>query len=253
MAVFGAIMALIQRGKTGEGQWMDFAQMQSMMHHFAEIYMDAAWNGRDHRTLGNRHPTAVQGCYPCRGPEPTEDTALYGGERWINITINDDAEWRGLCDVMGNPDWTKEERFATRESRLTHHDEIDRQIEIFTRQRDNFELFYVLQDNGVPAGPVEDYRDTHMDPQLNFRNFFRTISAPDVGTYRYPAVPWQFSETPIEVTRPPCRLGEDNDYIYGEVIGLTDEEISTLEKKEVIGDLSYDWAGPMPDYLVDRL
>jgi len=253
MAVFGAIMGLIQRRKTGKGQWMDFAQIQAMLHHFAEIYMDAAWNGRDHRTLGNRHPTAVQGCYLCRGPEPTEETAIYGGERWINITINNDDEWNGLCAVMGHPDWTREEKFATQESRLKHHDEFDEHISAFTIHRDNFELFYVLQEVGVPAGPVEDYRDTQMDPQLNARNFFRTISGPDVGTYRYPAFPWKFSETPLQVTHPPCMMGEDNDYVYRDIVGLGDAEILDLEEKGVIGDLQYDWAGPMPDYLVERL
>ena len=253
MAIMGAIMALIQRRKTGKGQWIDFAQMQAMIHHFAEIYMDAAWNGRDHKTLGNRHPTAVQGCYLCRGPEPTGETAIYGGERWINITINNDEEWQGLCQVMGNPDWAKDEKFTTQESRRENHDEFDERIGVFTRLRDNFELFYVLQHHGVPAGPVQDYRDAHMDPQLNYRNFFQTITGSDIGTFRYPGFPWKFSETPLQVTHPPAMMGEDNDYVYREVIGLSDEEMADLEEKGVIGDLTYDWAGPMPDYLVERL
>ena len=154
---------------------------------------------------------------------------------------------------MGHPDWASGEKFATQESRRKHHDELDQCIEAFTRQRDNFELFYVLQDHGVPAGPVEDYRDAHLDPQLNARRFFRTITGPDIGTYRYPGFPWQFSETPLKVTHPPCRLGEDNDYVYRKVIGLTDREINDLASKGIIGDLTYDWAGPMPDYLVRRL
>jgi crotonobetainyl-CoA:carnitine CoA-transferase CaiB-like acyl-CoA transferase len=252
MAVFGAIMALIQRKKTGKGQWIDFAQMQAMAHHFAEIYMDAAWNERDQKTMGNRHPTAVQGCYACRGPEPTEETAVYGGERWINITITNDQEWEGLCKVMGNPEWTRDPKFSTQEGRRENHDELDKRIEIFTRLRDNFELFYVLQDHGVPAGPVEDHRDSHMDPQLNHRNFFRTITGEDVGTYRYAAFPFNFPESPLKVTHPPCMLGEDNDYVYRDVIGLTEEEIADLEGKKVIGDLEYDWAGPMPEYLAKR-
>jgi len=252
MAVFGAIMGLIQRSKTQKGQWMDFAQMQAMMHHFAEIYMDAAWNDRNQRTLGNRHPTAVQGCYLCRGPQPDEETALKGGERWINITINNDEEWQGLCKVLGNPTWVKDSKFATQESRRRYHDEFDQNLEKFTILRDNFELFYVLQDNGVPAGPVEDYRDTHMDPQLNSRDFFQTISGEDVGTYRYAGFPWKFSKTQFRVTHPPCRVGEDNEYIYREVIRLTEDEIADLEEKGVIGDLAYDWAGPRPEYLKDR-
>lgn len=253
MGVFGAILGLLEREKTGKGQWIDFAQMQAMMHHFAELYMDAAWNGRGQRTLGNRHPTAVQGCYACRGPEPTEDTAREGGERWINITINDDQEWEGLCRVMGHPDWTRDKKFTSQESRHKYHDEFDKHVEAFTLHRDNFELFYVLQEHGVPAGPVEDYRDAHMDPQLNTRNFFQAITGPDIGTYRYPTFPWKFSETPLKITHPPCQLGEDNDYVYREVIGLTDDEIADLEEKKIIGDLTYDWAGPMPDYLVKLL
>ncbi|MEE8397744.1 MAG: CoA transferase, partial [Desulfobacterales bacterium] len=167
MAVFGAIMGLIQRTKTRKGQWMDFAQMQAMIHHFAEIYMDAGWNDREQKTLGNRHPTAVQGCYLCRGPEPDEETARMGGERWINITINNDEEWQRFCSVLGNPAWSKDPKFATQEKRRKHHDEFDRHVATFTILRDNFELFYTLQEYGVPAGPVEDHRDTHMDPQLN--------------------------------------------------------------------------------------
>jgi crotonobetainyl-CoA:carnitine CoA-transferase CaiB-like acyl-CoA transferase len=252
MAVFGAIMGLLQRLKTGKGQWIDFAQMQALIHHFAEIYMDAAWNGRSQRTLGNRHHTAIQGCYPCRGPELTEETARDGGERWINITINNDEEWKNLCNVMGNPEWSRQEKFSTQESRRRYHDEFDRHVADFTLYRDNFELFYVLQSYGIPSGPVEDWRDTHMDPQLNFRGFFQTISSKDVGTYRYSGFPWKFSETSLRVTHSPCALGEDNDYVYRKVIKLTDEEIADLVNKKVIGDLSYEWAGPRPDYLSDK-
>jgi len=249
MAAFGAVLGLIQRERSGKGQWIDFAQMQAMIHHFAEIYMDAAWNGRGQRTQGNRHPAALQGCYPCRGPKPDENTARYGGERWINITVSNDAEWEGLCRVLGQPDWVKDDKFADQESRRKHHDEFDRRISEWTIHRDNFELFYVLQENGVPAGPVSDYRDSHMDPQLNARGFFKVISADDVGTYRYAGFPWQLSACESRVTHPPCRVGEDNDYVYRKVIKLTDKEIEDLEAKGVIGDLTYDWAGPRPDYL----
>ena len=105
----------------------------------------------------------------------------------------------------------------------------------------------------MPAGPVEDWRDALMDPQLNTRGFFKTISAPDVGTYRYPGFPWKFSKTPLRVTHPPCMLGEDNEYVYREVIGLSDREIEALERKNVIGDLTYDWAGPPPDHVIEEL
>ena len=253
MAVFGIIMGLLQREKTGKGQWIDFGQIEGMIHHYGEIYMDAAWNGRVQRTIGNRHPTAVQGCYLCRGPEPTFDTVVNGGERWINITINNDAEWKSFCQVMGNPEWCRDEKFATAEGRRRYHDELDVRIEAFTKTRDNFELFYVLQTRGVSAGPVEDNRDSHMDPQLNARNFFEVITGADIGTYRYPGYPWKFSETPCRVTHPPIMLGEDNDYVYRKVIGMTEAEIADLTEKKIIGDLIYPWIGPMPDHIACEL
>ncbi len=112
------------------------------------------------------------------------------------------------------------------------------------------ELLKMLNPPLVCEGPLVGL--ILMDPQLNSRNFFQTISAEDVGTYRYPGFPWKFSETQFRVTHPPCRVGEDNEYIYRQVIGLTEEEIADLEGKGVIGELTYDWAGPRPDYLKDR-
>ncbi len=250
-ALFGAIMGLIRREKTGKGMWVDYAQMESMFHHFGEIYMDAAWNGRDTRTIGNRHPTVVQGCYLCRGPEPTEETARYGGERWINITINNDEEWKGFCDALGNPEWTKDEKFSDVLSRYKNHDELDEHISGWTRLHDNFEIFYMLQEKGVPAGPVQDWRDTYLDPQLNAREFFQTITQADIGTFRYPGWPWKFSETPLRVLNPPCMLGEHDDYVFRQVIGMSEDEVAELTGKGTIGVLDknapYPWAGPMPE------
>ncbi len=253
MGAFMAIMGLFYRKRTGKGLWVDFAQIESVIPHLGEIYMDAAWNGRNQRTIGNRHPTAIQGCYRCRGPEPTLDTARFGGERWINITINNDEEWEGFCKALGNPEWTKDEKFADHLSRYRNHDELDRRIEEFTRQRDNFELMYVLQEHGVPAGVVQDWRDGHMCPQLNARGFFQTISQADTGTYRYPGFPWKFSETPLRVTHPPCMLGEDDDYVFKQVIGMADDEIARLKEQQVIGVKEYPWAGPRPDWLADEI
>ena len=92
-----------------------------------------------------------------------------------------------------------------------------------------------------------------MDPQPNARRFFQTIHQADCGTHRYHGFPWKFSETPLRVTHPPCMLGEHNDYVYKQVIGLRDDEITNLEGKGVIGDLKYDFAGPMPEHIEKEL
>ncbi len=243
-----AMMALAYRRRTGKGIWVDFAQIQTVPNHLGEIFMDCAWNDRDHRTMGNRHPTAVQGCYRCRGPEPTLQTSMLGGERWVNITISNDEEWAGFCKALGNPEWTKDPKFADPISRRQNHDELDKHIESWTKKRDNFEAFHILQQHGVPAGPVEDWRDTYNDQQLNARDFFITTGNEETGLHRQPGFPWKLSETPLEVFAPPAMLSEHTEQICKDVIGMSDEEYAQLIEKKVIGMDYYPTVGPRPDY-----
>ncbi|MBW2061654.1 MAG: CoA transferase, partial [Deltaproteobacteria bacterium] len=230
-AAFAAIMGLRRRRKTGQGTAIDFAQIESFIPQLGEVHLDYIANGRNQRTSGNRHPTAVQGCYRCRGED-----------RWINVTVNNDEEWQGLCQAMGHPAWSREERFSDQPGRRKHHDELDRLIEDWTGRHDNFELFHILQRNGVPAGPVVNEKDAFVDPHLNARGFFQVILQADTGTYRYPGFLWKMSQTPPTYRLPPCRLGEHNDYVFREVIGLSEEEISELEKEQIIGGDRYVWA-----------
>jgi crotonobetainyl-CoA:carnitine CoA-transferase CaiB-like acyl-CoA transferase len=230
-AALGAIMGLRRRRRTGRGVAIDFAQIESLMPQLGEIYMDYAWNKRNQRTMGNRHPTAVQGCYRCRGEDG-----------WVNITITNDQEWQGLCRAMGNPSWTGEERFSDHAGRYENHDEFDRHVEVWTSKYDNFEIFHILQQEGVPAGPVHHEKDTYRDPHLNARGFFEVINHEDTGTYRYPGFLWRMSETRMSVSSPPCRLGEHNDYVFREVMGMSGEEISKLTDEKIIGGDRYTWA-----------
>jgi len=230
-AALGAIMGLRRRKKTGKGVAIDFGQIESFMPQLGEIYMDYAWNGRVQRTLGNRHPQAVQGCYRCRG----EDA-------WINITLNNAEEWDGLCTAMGNPSWTKEERFATHTSRRENHDQLDKHLEAWTQIYDKIELFHVLQSRAVPAGPVHYEADTYHDPHLLTRDFFNVIYQEDTGTYRYPGFLWKMSETPGKVQSPPPPMGEHNDYVFRELLQMSPEEIEQLTEAKIIGGDRYEWA-----------
>ena len=201
-----------------------------MIPQLGEIYMDYTWNGRVQSTMGNRHPTAVQGCYRCRGDD-----------RWINITITSDEEWQGLCGAMGNPAWTREAGFSDQTRRHENHDAFDRHIGDWTIVHDNFELFQILQNHGVPAGPVYSEKDTYRDPHLNTHGFFEVIHQEETGTYRYPGFLWKMSDTPMSVRYPPPLLGEDNDYVFRDVIKLSEDEISELTSQKVIGGEEYIW------------
>jgi len=230
MAAIGAILALRQRRRTGKGMAVDFAQIESMIPQLGEIYMDYAWNRRNQRTLGNRHPSAVQGCYRRRGED-----------NWVNITINNDKEWLGLCRVMGNPDWARDPIFSNQVGRRENHDAIDMHLEKWTLKYDKFELFHILQKEGVPAGPVLTEKETYGDPHLNSRGFFKVIHQKDTGSYRYPGFLWNMSEMPPECQIPPPLMGEHNEYVFKEILGLSEKEINELTNKKVIGGDRYVW------------
>jgi crotonobetainyl-CoA:carnitine CoA-transferase CaiB-like acyl-CoA transferase len=231
MAALGVIMGLRQRKRTGKGVAVDFAQIESFMPQLGEIYMDYIWNGRVQKTRGNRHPTAVQGCYRCRG-----------NDAWLNITVHNDLEWQGLCRAMGHSSWTQEPQFSSQISRRNNHDAFDERVEEWTKKYDKFEAFMILQKHGVPAGPVLDEAETYHDPHLNARGFFQTIYQEETGNYRYPGFLWKMTGTPMTVRNPPCCMGEHNEYVFKEVIGMSEEEIARLTADKVIGGDRYVWA-----------
>jgi len=224
-AAFAAVMALRYRNRTGKGQWIDLAQAEAAVPHLGEAVMDYTMNRRVQGAMGNRHPSAAPcGCYRCRGED-----------RWVTITVTSDEEWQGLCRAMGNPSWTKDERFADGLSRYRNQVELDRLVEEWTIQHDHYAVMHLLQREGVPAGPVIDDRDALNDPHLKDRGFFEELYQEDCGTLTYPGLAWKMSKTPNYLRLPPVRLGEHNEYVYKEVLKVSDEEYAELEREGHIG------------------
>lgn len=224
--VFAAMMALHQREKTGRGQYIDLAQAQTVICSLAGAFMDYTMNGRVETTMGNRHPyMAPHGCYRCRG-----------ADNWVVIAVGSEEEWQGLCRAMGDPPWTQDEKFADALSRWHHQDELDRHIEEWTSQHDDHAVMHILQREGVAAGPVLNERAAHNDPHLKDRGFFLEITQKWCGTHLYAGFPWKYLRTPQKVYLPPPGLGEHNEYVYKQVLGMSDEEYAELEREQYIGD-----------------
>lgn len=228
---FAVLAALHLRRRTGKGQYIELGQAENAVPMMGQFFMDHSMNGRSATTIGNRHPTALQGCYPC-----------LGDDRWVCITIYDDEEWRSFARVLGDPTWTSDPRFADGPGRLEHHDKIDAHISRWTEQRDNRRVMQLLQAEGVAAGPVMDQRDAYSDPQLMERGMFQEAFQEDTGVHLYPRAPYTMSLTPPDIRRGPVRLGEDNEYVYKTVLGYSDAEFAELEAE---GHISMDY----PDHL----
>ncbi len=216
-----AVMAALRhRRRTGEGQVIEMAQVESSAHMFPQAALDAAWNGREHRTIGNR---SIEGHVPS-GVFPAAGT-----DRWICISCRDDAEWRALVAFMGNPPWATAPELATAEGRAAAQDMIEERLAEWTATRDRDELFHALQQAGVTAGPVLNAKEAAEDPHLAATGAWKRLPA----TEDYPEVDWlrpayRFSKSDVDLRTPPCLFGEHNDYVYREVLGLSDEEIERL-------------------------
>jgi crotonobetainyl-CoA:carnitine CoA-transferase CaiB-like acyl-CoA transferase len=228
-AAFAILCALHYRNRTGKGQFIDLAQIETMIPHLGEAIMDYTMNGRVQEPTGNRHPAmAPHGVYRC-----------HGEDRWAVLSVSSDEEWQGLCRALGNPPWTSDERFSTVTGRIENQDELDKYIEEWTCRHDNYEVMYILQKEGVAAGPVLDQRDAYHDAHLQCRGFFELVSHREAGTHLYPGMLFNMNKTPLNIRKPAPCLGEHNDYVFKEVIGMSDGEIAELEKEQIIGGDEY--------------
>ena len=225
MAVTLVLAALRQRRQSGEGAHIDLSQRENMTSMLGEFVLDYSMNGRVAERIGNRdQQMAHHGCYRCRG----EDA-------WIAIAVETDEQWERLCDALGQPALAAAERFATVSSRRDHQDELDAIISEWTATRGKVEAMEELQRNGVSAGAVYTAADAYADPHLQARDFWEAVDDPDAGRQIYPGRPMHLSETPLTTRRPTPTLGQHNEYVFGDLLGLSEAELAELEASGIIG------------------
>jgi len=224
-ASLAVMIALWQRRKTGKGQFIDSGQCESVATVVGDKILGCQMNSNLPPRIGNHHYSmAPHNCYPCRDDN-----------KWITIAISCDGEWDALCKAMGIPPWTRDERYSNQTGRKANHDELDRLISEWTAQHDHIALMHSLQEHGVPAGAVLDQRELMNDPQIKSRECYIDIEHPETGVRSYARCPWIMSRTPYLKERAPL-MGEHNNYVLGELLGLSDQEIHELEKEKIISD-----------------
>lgn len=215
--VSALMAALYHRDRTGEGQFIDLAQMESSVGLLGPAVMDYSATGRIHQPEGNRAPDfAPHGAYPC-----------LGSDRWCAIAVRTDEEWQALCEAMARPDLAADPRFVTLEARKSNEDALDALISEWTRGREAWDLTHQLQAAGVMAGVVEDLEDMLVrDPRLGAEHFVPVARGDQVTftTHRQPVR--MDGETP-PLTASPV-MGADNDDVYQGLLGLSSEEYLQL-------------------------
>ena len=225
------LTSLYYRARTGEGQYMDCSQAEPAIYLTGTAILDSVANGRQFQRTGNRSPyvpAAPHGAYRCQGDD-----------RWIAIAAHNDDEWQSLVEVLGSPAWARDESFAKLSSRVLHQDELDARMHEATLQWEAFELMERLQAAGVAAGVCQTAADRMFtDPQLKHRGFQIELPNPEVGVWPYKDFPVKFSETPASVGGTigrgfPC-YAQDNDYVYGDVLGIPAADRTAMADEDVI-------------------
>lgn len=222
-AIAAILAALSYRNRTGRGVFIEQSQMETSLHFLAPIIMDYSINGRIKNRDGNHLSYAApHGAYPCQGDD-----------RWIAIAVFNDKEWQAFCNVLGNPEWTKDMKFATIKGRKENEAELDELVSRSTAGLDAWQLMKDMQKAGVAAGVVNKTSDLFTDEQLKYRGHVRYLNHREIGIHAYDGASFKLSRTPERQRAAPC-LGQDNEYVYKEILGMSDDDISNLLAEGII-------------------
>ncbi len=226
--IFGAfaiIAALNHRDNTGTGQHVEFSQQEAIMQMVGPAYMDYVLNDRVGGPKSNEHPVAAaapHAVFPCAGDD-----------RWISIAVLTEEEWQALLEAMGSPDWATSDEFASLEQRLANIDDLHAKLGEWTAGFDDRELTETLQAVGVAAAPVLNVADLLADPHYKARETFVEVDHP-LGFKETIYGAYVKTSTTEAKVHPGPWIGQDNERVFKEILGMPAEKYEKLVADEVI-------------------
>jgi crotonobetainyl-CoA:carnitine CoA-transferase CaiB-like acyl-CoA transferase len=218
-----ALVALWNRRRTGRGQFVDLSQLEAVASVIGPTLLDISANDRTQSPPGyasQEGPAAPHGVYKCR-PLKNDDGSI-DDDRWIAISVRTGSEWRRFVTAISSPDWASDPSFRTLYLRMRNSNALDENISRWTAEHSAEDAMTILQDAGIAAGVVQNGIDicAH-DPQLKERGFWPTVSTTKGATTQVTGIPFKLSATSGQVRTIAPEVGENNDYVLGELLGLT--------------------------------
>ncbi|MBN1613778.1 MAG: CoA transferase [Deltaproteobacteria bacterium] len=221
----GAMAALYSRGAGGRGQHIDISKQESSIA--IDRLQNVLYHNQDKEETQLLVQASIQGAGMVGGLLSCKDG-------YVVLAAMQDNQWAGLVDLMGNPDWTKEERFVSEESRAIHAREATAKVQEWMMDHTMEEIFRGGQQRGVPVGAVTKPEDLVHSPQMRHRGFFAEIDHPVAGRFEYPTAAYKLSETPWAAWRPAPLLGQHNEEIFTGLLNCTKEDLVALRRLGVI-------------------
>ncbi len=210
----GLLTALEYRRRTGRGQHLDISQCECGIQNIAPVVMDYIANGHPATRNGNSFPYAApHGVFPCKSDD-----------RWCAITVFEDAEWQAFCKVIDQK-WTGDPKFASLLSRKQNEVELNELVGKWTISHMAEEVEASMQAAGVPCHVVSTIKDVFNDPQVRHRRFLRKLPHSVMDEHTYYTHGFKLSKVEGNWKTGPL-LGEHNEYVFKEILGMTDDEIA---------------------------
>jgi crotonobetainyl-CoA:carnitine CoA-transferase CaiB-like acyl-CoA transferase len=223
---FSILAALEHRDRCGQGQYIDLSEYEAVCTTIGPALMDACMNHHLAVPRGNQNEYALAapyGCYQCRGED-----------RWCVIAVYTEDQWQSFCELLGNPDWAEDERFSSPAARKKHHKILDRYINKWTSGKAPEDVADGLQQAGVAAGVVQNAEDLANDPHLTEAGFFASLDHPLLGEIKTDTYPVNFENFGKETWKASPLLGEANQYVFEELLGMNKATIESYIEKGVI-------------------
>ena len=212
------LTALTHKHQTGEGQFIDLNQAECLFPFAIHGILEKSVNNADFQRYGNEHPDyAPHGVYPC-----------VGDDNWILIQVFDEADWGRLKRITGLD-------FNDLKDRLARRSELDAQLSAWTLNQDKMTLMNLLQQGGICASVLNNSSELLEDPQLLDRGYIQRLERAYVGSIPHPSAPYRSGRNPIPIRTPAPTLGQHNQEVLGDLLGLSDQKLTDLELAGIIG------------------
>ena len=221
-AVNGVLAALHARQETGRGQRVDVSLLESALAWLANVGSNYLVSGEEPKRFGNAHPNIV----------PYQP--FQASDRPLALAVANPRQFRRFCELAGRPELADDPHYATNADRLAHRDELVAAVQALIEQRTADEWLRLLNDNGIPAGPINTVSEAFADPQVQALGVVHSLPHPTAGELKLVGPPFRLSETPAAPRSAPPLLGEHTEAVLRDLLGLDDDAIAALHAEGAI-------------------
>ncbi|HEX6386946.1 MAG TPA: CoA transferase [Anaerolineae bacterium] len=216
------LAALFARERTGKGQRIDMALLDSQVALMSYVASNFLVSGKVPRRYGNGHPNIV----------PYQE--FQARDQYFAFAAGNDGQWRNFCQAVGNPEWAKDERFATNAARVENRELVVKMLNDLFITRDADEWMALCDDIGLPAAPINNIAQVFADPQVQARQMRIDVEHPAAGKLPLVSSPLNIPTNPTQVHYPPPLLGQHTEEILKTLLGYDETTMNKLQADNVI-------------------